>query len=79
MTNRELFNKTIREEFEAKMGIWESMSEEEFLDWITRKGVHLDIKMGEEMVSLYLKQTKSISVCSIEELKVWLKQTAKEA
>lgn len=79
MTNRELFNKTIREEFEAKMGIWESMSEEEFLDWITRKGVHLDIKMGEEMVSLYLKQTKSISVCSIEELKVWLKQTVKEA
>ena len=72
MTNRDAFNKYIRDELENKIRCVESMSNEELVDHVWKyTGYRIESRVGDELCYYQVTETKQ-SCFGREQMKEWL-------
>lgn len=76
-TNKEAFFDYVRSELEAKIKVWENMSEEEFMEWLSVEDSQICFYMGRELSWYKMGKTNAISVGTAAEVNAWLKKEAR--
>lgn len=72
MTNREAYNRFIRERVEEQLAYMESMSNEELVDYTVKyPGYHIEVKLG-DMLCLFKCNSGKMPVGSSETVASWL-------